>query len=329
MTDFLGTDKNLFTFIYDKKNLTVEIEGNKLTGFYPPGSSGWFFNTTFQNFVYRKFRKFVKEKAKNNLIHYTSQQVIPFNFGKSTVTVHDLVPVLFPEQTHKVIVKMTKKNLEYYKKLPITMTVSEFTKKSMLEYGFDGKIHVIPNIVSNRFRPLDIEKSILRKKLNLPTDKKLILSVSANYPRKNLHLVAETVKSLGESYALVRVGPPLSNSITFYNVSEKVLNEIYNACDVFLMPSSYEGFGLPVLEAMASGIPVVASDIEVFEEVTHKAALLTPIGVEYFTKGIKEAIENHDKFSRMGLERSREYSFQNFSRQLIEFYEDAFEIYSI
>ena len=329
ITEFLGTDKNLYTYIYDKKNLPLKIEGNKLRGVYPPMSSGWFFNTTFQNIIYRKFKNLVKSKSENVLIHYTSQQIKPFNFGHPTVTVHDLVPVLFPEQSHKRIVKMTKRNLDFYKKLPIASTISNFTRKSMEDYGFDGKIHVVPNTISKTFRPLNVEKSDLRRKLNLPGEKKLILSVSANYPRKNLQLVEQTVNSLGDSYVLVRVGPPVGNSINFSNVSEETLNEIYNACDVFFMPSSYEGFGMPVLEAMSSGIPVVASDIEIFEEVAGNAALLTSIEIGDFKRAIKEASINGEEFGQLGLEQTKKYSFQNFSGRLNEFYLDALNVYGL
>ncbi len=329
ITEWIGSDKNLYTYIYDKKNLKIKIEGNKIMGIYPPLSSGWYLNTKFQELIFRSFRKKLKAFSANSLIHYTSQQVQPFHFGNSTVTVHDLVPILFPDQTSNTIVKMTRKNLDFYRKLPVTSTISEFTKKSMEDYGFNGRIHVVPNTISKTFRPLNIDKSTLRKKLNLPLDKKLVLSVSANYPRKNLNIIEDTVNELGKSYTLVRVGHPLDNSINFSNVSEKMLNEIYNACDVFFMPSSYEGFGLPVLEAMSSGIPVVCSDIEIFQEVTKHSAFLSPIEKSRFKEGIKEVISNADHFRKLGLEQAKNFSIDNFQNKIRAFYNDAFETYGI
>lgn len=329
ITRFLGSDTNLFTFIYDKNKRNTNIEGNKLYGFYPPVSSGWFFNTTFQSFIFRSFKRSLVKSEKKNLIHYTSQQVKPFNTVNSTVTVHDLVPILFPEQTNRSIVRLTRRNLQFYRKLPIVSSVSEFTKRSMEDYGFDGKIHVIPNTVSQSFKPLGIPRTKLRKKLGLPENKILILSVSANYPRKNLNFVGEVVASLGSDYALVRVGPPVRNSITFLNVSETLLNEIYNACDVFFIPSKYEGFGLPLLEAMSSGIPVVASDIEIFHEVLGDASFLYPININDMKTAIKEAISDRENRVIQGIAKSKKYSFENFANKLKSFYEESFDLYGI
>ncbi len=327
--EYNGDEKSLYTFIYDKKNIALNIEGNKLLGIYPPFTSGWYLNTAFQDIIFRKFKNFLKENSRSSLIHYTSQQVKPFRVEHSTVTVHDLVPVLFPEQTRTGVLRLTKRNLEFYRTLPVVSAVSNFTKTTMEVNGFSGKIHVVPNTVSGAFKPLKLDKLELRKKLNLPPDKRLILSVSANYPRKNLGIVRKTVELLGREYALVRVGPSIEGSIVFNNVNEETLNEIYNACDVFFTASSYEGFGLPVLEAMSSGIPVVASDIEIFREVTDGAAILTEINPKFFKRGIEEAISNKDRFISAGLERVKHYSFENFARCAKIFYDDATSYYGL
>ena len=329
ITECLGTDKNLYTYIYDKSNKTKNIEGNRLFGVYPPFSSGWFINTTFQGIIFRRFKSYAKEKSKTSLIHYTSQQVKPFNFGNSTVTVHDLVPILFPNETSRTVYKMTQKNLMFYKKLPIVMTVSNFIRKSLIDNGFVGKIHVIYNPANRDFFPIEVPKNQLRKKLHLPEQKKLILSVSANYPRKNLKMIESTMDTLGNDYSLVRVGTPLKNSINFANISTKQLNELYNACDVFFIPSTYEGFGLPVLEAFSSGIPVVASDIEVFKEISEGSAILCPQDPKIYGNAIKQAIDNRNEIRLKGLERAKFFSIENFCKQLKLFYGEAFSIYGI
>jgi glycosyltransferase involved in cell wall biosynthesis len=327
--DCLGTDKNLYTYIYDKSNKTKNIEGNRLFGVYPLFSSGWLINTTFQGIIFRRFKSYAKEKSKTSLIHYTSQQVKPFNLGNSTVTVHDLVPILFPNETSRTVYKMTQKNLMFYKKLPIVMTVSNFIRKSLIDNGFVGKIHVIYNPANRDFFPIEVPKNQLRKKLHLPEQKKLILSVSANYPRKNLKMIESTMDTLGNDYSLVRVGTPLKNSINFANISTKQLNELYNACDVFFIPSTYEGFGLPVLEAFSSGIPVVASDIEVFNEISKGSAILCSQDPKIYANAIKQAIDNRSGIRLKGLERAKLFSIENFCKQLKLFYGEAFSIYGI
>jgi len=324
-----GSENNLYTYIYDKSNINKEIRGKKLLGVYPPISSGWFINTSFQDFIFRKFKKYVKENSKTHLIHYTSQQVKPFHFQNSTVTVHDLVPLIFPEETKKAVVKLTKKNIKFYRKLPITLTVSNFIKNSLLDYGFEGQIHVIYQPVSKSYFPIEEAKDQLRKRMNLPLNKKLVLSVSANYPRKNLKIMEETMEVLGNDYLLVRVGTPIKNSINFTNISNEELNMLYNACDVFFMPSKYEGFGLPMTEAFAAGIPVVASDIDVFKEVSNGSALLCPQDSKLYAESIIEAINYNSEFRMKGLRRAAFFSNENYCEQLRIFYKEAFKIYGL
>ena len=329
ITDCIGSDQNLYTYIYDKSNKTKEIEGKKLLGKYPPITSGWFLNTTFQNLIFRKFKRLVKERSKSFLLHYASQQVKPFHFQNSTVTVHDLVPILFPSETSKLIYRLTRKNLDFYKKLPIVMTVSNFVKESLLDYGFEGKIHVIYNPVNSSFLPLNETKAELRQKLNLPSDKKLVLSVSANYPRKNLKMVEETMEILGTDYSLVRVGSPLKNSINFKNISNERLNQLYNACDIFFMPSKYEGFGLPIIEAFSSGIPVIASNIPVFREISEGSAILSPDDPKIYAEYIEEATQYPDELREFGLKRAKFFSMENYCKKLTSFYHEAFNICGI
>ena len=328
MAECMGRDAKLCTLIYDKKNKKKELDGEKEYGIYPPGTSGWFLNTTFQDFAFRKFKRILVRES-NNLIHYTSQQVKPFRIGHSTVTVHDLVPILFPEQTNRSIVRLTKNNIKFYSKLPVTAAVSEFTKRTMEEQGFEGEIYVVPNTISKTFQPLGTDKQVLRRKLGLPIEKKLILSVSTDVPRKNLNIVKETLNRLGDDYKLVRVGSPVGDSINFHNITEKKLNEVYNACDIFFLPSSYEGFGLPVLEAMSSGVPVVASDIQVFREITNGSALLCDPDPVICSESIIRAIDVADKLVHKGLDRAKAFDYENFCRQLTKFYEAVFQTYGL
>ena len=323
----LGDRGKLYTILYGRKNISKNLEGEKIYGLYPPGMSGWAVNTTFSNIVFRKFKRYLLEKSSVSLIHYTSQQIIPFKVGHETVTIHDLMPILFPEQTHKLIVKLSKKNLEYYRKLPIVMSVSNFTKGVMEEMGFVGKIHVIQNVVSKAFRPLNVRKDALRKELGLPMDKKLVLSVSTNVPLKNLKVVKETMEHLGEEYALVRIGQPLGDSISYMNIPLDMLNKIYNACDIFFTPSLYEGFGLPVLESMASGLPVVASDIEIFREVTNGAAILCNPDPLSCSKSIIEALASKEDLISKGVSRAEYFSYDSFCAKLNSFYEEALQVY--
>jgi glycosyltransferase involved in cell wall biosynthesis len=160
----------------------------------------------------------------------------------------------------------------------------------------------------------------LRKSLGLPEDKKLVLSVSSQDPRKNLKAVAETMRLLGEEYHLVRVGKPIGASHSFSNIDDVKLNEIYNACDVLLFPSFDEGFGYPIAEAMTVGLPVVASDIPVFHEIAENAAVLVEPDPENLARGVKYAFEVRDYLVYIGIQKAKKYSFHRFKEEVNALY---------
>lgn len=206
------------------------------------------------------------------------------------------------------------------------LTISNVVMNDLKKYGFKGNIQVIHHPVSQNFRKLSESKESIRKKLNLPINKKLILSVSTAALNKNLNVVQKTLKLLGNNYNLVRVGPELNDSINFQNIDEEQLNMIYNACDVLLIPSSSEGFGFPVIEAFATGLPVVASDIEIFREITRDSAILSKIDPEELSHSVVNAIDQREAYSNKGLETAKYYSFDNFKNNVRSYYSKNFGI---
>ena len=120
-----------------------------------------------------------------------------------------------------------------------------------------------------------------------------MLSVSTNTPHKNLSILLAVMRSLGERYSLVRVGQKIGESITFDYADSVTMNKIYNACDILVFPSLEEGFGLPLIEAFATNLPAVVSDIPVFHEIGGNVPLYVdnrnPESIAY---GIREAYRN-------------------------------------
>lgn len=325
----LSNVDNLFTFIMDKRYKGINLEGKVVNGIFPPFSTGWYLNLILKDIVFRKTIRFLHNVQNNHLIHYASQQFSPLKLKYETVTVHDLIPIIFKDDVARSIYRLSKRNYAYYKNLPVVMTVSNFIKESMLNFGFKGEIIVIPNTFSPSFRPLQIPKSILRQELNLPQDKKLILSVSANYPWKNLALLERVMANLGDNYKLVRVGPSLQNSINFHRPDSEKLNRLYNACDVLAMPSLYEGFGLPLLEAMASGLPAVVTDLEVFKEIAGESVVYSEPDYLHFSNAIREVIDNGRELIQKGISRAEYFSFPKYCERLIGFYRTVFKTYDI
>jgi len=275
-----------------------------------------------------------------DILHYANQTISPVKTRKvQIVTVHDN-PYLFlqsgiyssytsNEKNFKKLMKYNvvliknrflKKNMDRYKEFENVLTNSNYVGKSLLEYGFTGNIETIYLPVSPYFEKLQ-HKNEIRKELGLPDNKILLLSVSNNATRKNLVLIEKAMKILPDKFSLVRVGTPIGNSITFQNVSNEVLNKIYNACDVLLMPSIDEGLGLPIIEGFATGIPVVASDIEVFHEIGKDAVeYINPLDVQSLIDGIYNAVENKDKMISKADEIVPRFSFQIFKEKMLDYY---------
>ena len=273
------------------------------------------------SFFYSKFVKDMKFCSKESIIHYSNNRIVPFAFNdRSVVTMNDLI-FLQTRRFKEIAIKLHLiRTTNIYMKFRNVIAVSSTTKKDLINYGFNGNITVIYQPISAHFRNLDLKKATLRNKLKLPQDKILILSVSTNRPGKNLKALKEMMRLMDERYKLVRVGVPVGDSITFQHVSDETLNEIYNACDVMVFPSTEEGFGIPVTEAFKVGLPVVASDIEVMQEVCGNAAILTEPTPHKIAQSIGEALSNSDIFRSKGFNRSLLFGVERFKEDMIKFY---------
>ena len=102
----LGPGTHIFTYIYSRNNRNKNLQGTKMNGLYPFGMSGWGLNTRFQHQIYRKYEDRIKDLSKDKVIHFTSQQIIPTPVQHPTVTVHDLIPLQYPEEVKKMVVKL-------------------------------------------------------------------------------------------------------------------------------------------------------------------------------------------------------------------------------
>ncbi len=280
-------------------------------------------NHLAMNTAFDKVASFVHsltEKHSNVIVHYTNQfsGIISKMPNTRVVSVQDSPYYRSGKLINRLYVDRLYGKISREKNIIVTTNA---LKEDLRRFGFTGNIEVIPLSYAQAFRKLNIDRDVLRKELGLPTDKKLILSVSSLEERKNLIGVKKTIDKIGEGYRLVRVGDPVGNSITFTKIDDELLNKIYNACDVFLFPSFYEGFGLPIVEAFASGLPVVTSRIQTIEEISNGAAVLVnPHDVDDIAAGVLSAISNREKLVKAGLQRAKNYTSEMFSKRLREYY---------
>ena len=270
-------------------------------------------------------RKILKEiYTHKGIVHYTSN-LMPVYKSKAIKigTVHD-----FFAFEHKNLQKWDFIYASYVIKHSnrilnldnIIVTTNLYKTKLFESYKYNGNAFVVPYAISDNFTVIK-DKKALRKDLNLPVDKILILSVSDSSPHKNLNILPRVMKLLGDNYSLVRVGEQVGESITFPFADYILINKIYNACDILVYPSIAEGFGFPMIEAFATGLPVVASDIPVFHEVGGDVPIfVNNVNPESIAEGIKTAYANREKLSTKGLERAKIYSLDALKDNMTKVY---------
>ena len=265
---------------------------------------------------------------------------------KKIVTVHDLAVFKYPETYQKSRVLYWRLLFSSsVHRADRVVVISESTKRDVQELFriSEDKISVIYNGVGAEFKPLgDSDRcDIIRAKYSLP--EKYILFVGIFSPRKNLGRLIEAFAELrqaGLPHKLVIAGETgwkfhqdlslveelgLSEEIHFPGyIDEADLPYLYSLADVLAYPSIYEGFGLPLLEAMACGTPVVASQTSAMPEVVGAAGLLVdPYSVPEIAAALQRVLldrDLHHRLSAAGIARAKLFSWQQAAAQLSDLF---------
>ena len=232
------------------------------------------------------------------------------------------------------------------------LTVSEFSKAAILS-SYDiapQKVRVVPNAANPDFRVIGREKAMRAVKDRLRMQAPFILSVGDLQPRKNqIGLIAAYAKMLQahpqlndhlvltgkETWFTPKVREAAQSSgfaerIHFTGfVSDNHLLDLYNACDCFVFPSFYEGFGLPILEAMACGRAVACSNTTAMPEVADGAGILfDPHSVDEIERAMSDILldpELRARKERLGLQRAASFSWQKSARATLDVYREVVE----
>lgn len=298
-------------------------------------------------FNYHYFPEMFQNEYNNGylLYHISSQLLGRFceKTSPTVITCHDLIHRMVKGNHHPVSCRIRDAHIESMRYAEKIISISKFTTDDMIRiYGFDPeKIEIIYHGVDgNIFKPGD--KSVARKKLNLPEDTNILINIGSEYPRKNIPFLMHAIKEIDkkDNTLLLRVGRSrkenielvnklgLGDRVRYYrNIKENELPLFYHAADAAVFPSYYEGFGMPVLEAFSSGCPVIASNATSIPEVAGNAAILfDPHDIEDLKKKTNKVLSEHslrEEFKVKGIERAKELPWEKTARLTNELYDDV------
>jgi glycosyltransferase involved in cell wall biosynthesis len=282
--------------------------------------------------------------------------VTPFLFGSGRarvlVTIHDVFPWSIPGYNSRLDTIIYHYWLPYIlpRRVDRVITVSQHSQVDIHRYVSVPmeRIQVIPEGISPLFRPVPRETAIRRLAEASQIQPPYILFVGSLTRRKNLERALQAFGQISVYYPhlkFVLVGPrtwqqtPIESVIESFHLQNKIiltgpvpdveLAMFYSAAEVFLFPSLYEGFGLPPLEAMACGAPVVTSDISSLPEVVGEAALLVdPYNVEAIANAMQEILKDQDlaqAISLRGLRHVREFTWGKAARLTLDLYQQVYD----
>ncbi|AQR93263.1 MULTISPECIES: glycosyltransferase family 4 protein [Clostridium] len=267
---------------------------------------------------------------------------------KKVITLHDIIPLKMPETVSDRYLKIFNDELpKILDSCDGIITVSNFSKADIAnEFKFPAdKIYVTPLAAEDIYRPMSKcqSKSIITQKYGIQED--FILYVGGFSPRKNILGLIEAYSALPnklkETFKLVitgRKGPSyskyknraeelhISNNVVFTDfIPIEDMPLFYNATEVLVYPSFYEGFGLPPIEAMACGTPVIASNVTSLPEVCYESALfIDPNDIDALSYDIERVLSNSLlklTMVKKSLTRSKTFSWNKTALNTISAYE--------
>ncbi|MCE7885810.1 MAG: glycosyltransferase family 1 protein [Actinobacteria bacterium ATB1] len=282
-----------------------------------------------------------------DLVHATSVAVPPRGRRPLVVTVHDVAPVLHPETFPRRGVRFHRQGLYAAERADLVITVSEAAAAEIRENtGIDpGRIRVVPNGVEAVEVAASTVTSV-RSHHGL-SERPYVLWVGTIEPRKNVGTLvsafAQLVAEKGFDHDLVLVGPGgwLDSGLVascdvetlgrrlhlIGQVGHADLHALYAGADLVAVPSLHEGFGLPVLEAMAHGTPVAHSAIPALDEVAGSAGRrIPPTDTDAWRDAIGALLSEPDKMAQLakaGMRRSAEFTWARCAAATLEVYREA------
>jgi glycosyltransferase involved in cell wall biosynthesis len=283
----------------------------------------------------------------HDILHLPYDSCVALKRGKLIVTIHDVKPILFhtgqtnPNWIERLLIPDHKKMIDH------VVTISEASRRDIIAHlGFNEDLVTVvnPGIDMDRFRP--VHSTHASDQPSQSKHRKYVLCVGGADPTKNVETLIDAFsvlpQGLKSTYNLIlagdfrrrddirqRVAKAGIETLTIFSgiVSDERLIELYQHATVFVFPSRYEGFGLPVLEAMACGCPVISSNASSLPEVAGDAALLVdPADVGGFVRSMERVLTDaalRQSMRERGLARAAQFPWERTARETIAVYQNV------
>lgn len=289
------------------------------------------------------------KRASFSLFHGTNYDVPLWSGCQTVVTIHDLSILLHPATHEKHLVRRARWRLPKMARAATKIiTPSESVKREVCEHlGVQaGKVVAIPEAARRSFHQVPRRETVeVRRRLRVEDE--FILFVGTVEPRKNLLALVRALEEIlrttplrpqlviagkegwltAELYAYLK-SSDIQQRVRFTGyVSDSDLRALYSSCSAFVYPSLYEGFGLPLLEAMACGAPVITSrSPSIIETVGDAARLVSPTDFRELAGAMTRVLKDSGErayLSTNGLSRAAQFSWERAARETLDVYRSA------
>ncbi|MBS3027308.1 MAG: glycosyltransferase family 4 protein [Dolichospermum sp. DET50] len=285
-----------------------------------------------------------------DILHGTNYSVYPCKNSLKVINIYDLTFIKYPQYIDSVVKTYTEKVRRCLQWTDLVLTISESSKQDIIEYlqVAPEKIYVTP--LASRYHPdylSEEQTDKLAKQVKYDFSIPYILFVSTIEPRKNINTIITAFNLLKQKYKikqqLILIGRKGWNYESIFTaieaspwkqeihhldyLSDELVALFYSKADVFVYPSHYEGFGLPVLEAMTLGAPVITAKTSSLPEVTGNAAILIePQDSVQLAESILEIISNsqlRQELINKGKERAKLFSWERTAKATLTAYRSS------